>query len=422
MCSLDDEICRHCASIGLVIEFIPPHLELRCLTCRKFQRHLKRTAANLLLVGLDGVRPRPVDEPKPAVQPIALSDEQRAAADAILENVVVKKRVQTLGGYAGTGKTTVAKYLVETLKDWGVVAFTGKAADVLRRKGLSGAATIHSTIYRKPTEDEGRLLFVLRGRHEMPHCGFLVDEASMVGPELFDDLQSFKLPIIAIGDHGQLPPVGADAGLMLCPDYTLETVHRNAGPIARFAEHLRYGHDARDWKSGGGVYLASKNEIEDKTLLGADQIICAYNRTRVKLNRRIRTLLERPDDPVVGDKVICLRNDRSVGVFNGQQGVIEEIDTEELRLSFKPSFCDQPVWVGYHKKSWNAEKTPAYERGRPGENIPFDFSYCITAHKSQGDEWGKVLVFEEKCDLWEHSRWAYTAASRAKDALVWVTS
>lgn len=52
----------------------------------------------------------------------------------------------------------------------------------------------------------------------------------------------------------------------------------------------------------------------------------------------------------------------------------------------------------------------------------FDYGYAITCHKSQGDEWESVLVLEEKSDLWEHKRWAYTAASRAKSKLVWGTS
>jgi hypothetical protein len=54
--------------------------------------------------------------------------------------------------------------------------------------------------------------------------------------------------------------------------------------------------------------------------------------------------------------------------------------------------------------------------------MPFDYSYCITGHKSQGSEFDSVLVMEQKCDLWDHRRWAYTAASRAKQLLYWCES
>src|SRR5262249_28085504 len=48
---------------------------------------------------------------------------------------------------------------------------------------------------------------------------------------------------------------------------------------------------------------------------------------------------------------------------------------------------------------------------------PFDWAYCVTAHKAQGDEWPDVLVFEQHCRHWCHRRWACPAASRASDRL-----
>ena len=58
-------------------------------------------------------------------------------------------QVFRLFGYAGTGKTTLARHLAEGV-DGRVVfgAFTGKAALVMRRKGCADASTIHSMIYR----------------------------------------------------------------------------------------------------------------------------------------------------------------------------------------------------------------------------------------------------------------------------------
>jgi len=358
---------------------------------------------------------------------VTLTDEQVAAVDRVIE-LIHHQQLTTLGGYAGTGKTTITRHLYDTLKDYGVCAYTGKAADILRRKGLP-ASTIHSTIYRPIHEGKG-VRFELKGKSELGVQGFLVDEASMVGTKLFDDMLSFDLPIVAVGDHGQLPPVGEDAGLMRCPDVCLEQVHRNAGPIARFAEHLRLGGAAGEWdgvtqsnEGAGIVHVTGTHRVTNEHLQRADQVICAFNSTRVQLNRSIRMLLGKPsgNTPAVGDRVMCLRNDRSVGVFNGQQGTITTIGARRQEMTFQPLF-GVPVVVHYHKDGWNAPKAPQYDRNsKPGQDVPFDFAYCVTAHKFQGDESNKVIVYEERCDLWDHARWAYTAASRAKETLLWAT-
>jgi hypothetical protein len=69
-------------------------------------------------------------------------------------------------------------------------------------------------------------------------------------------------------------------------------------------------------------------------------------------------------------------------------------------------------------EQFHAEKRP--EGRDPMGRLPFDFCYAITCHKAQGDEWNTVLVMEERCKGWEHARWAYTAATRAREKLVWI--
>ena len=73
-----------------------------------------------------------------------LSDEQKFVSRELLK---FHKPIQTLGGYAGTGKSTVISHLIDILPNWKVCAFTGKAANVLRKKGVP-ATTIHSLIYK----------------------------------------------------------------------------------------------------------------------------------------------------------------------------------------------------------------------------------------------------------------------------------
>jgi exodeoxyribonuclease-5 len=312
--------------------------------------------------------------------------------------------------------------VVDRLGDFAVCAYTGKAVDRLKQCGMDAAATIHSTIYA-PSDDESSpdgVRFVPKTKEEIGCKGFIVDEGSMVGKDELAVMQSYRLPIIVFGDHGQLPPVGEDAGLMKEPMYRLETIHRNAGPIARFAEHLRLGKEPKDWPSGDGVFVAKKKQVTDQHLLNADQVICAFNRTRVGLNKTIRRLLGRPDEPVVGDRVICLQNDKLAGCFNGQQGTLEVIEPLKDMLIFKPRWGYR-LTVGYHPQAWNSEKPPKRERWtEPGRLIPFDYAYAVTCHKAQGDEFPALIVFEERCDLWEHKRWCYTAASRAKEKILWL--
>lgn len=357
-----------------------------------------------------------------AGRPTKLTEEQAAALDRLLR---LDKQVQTLGGFAGTGKTTLVGHLVRRLRGWRTCAYTGKAAHVLRRKGVPEAATIHSTIYRPVGEDP--VTFELLDADELDCGGFIVDEASMVGEALFDDLKSFGLPIICVGDHGQLEPVGERGfNLMATPDVTLETVHRNAGAIALFAEHLRRGGEATDWhlpahaRSGAPdnrVRVMSPDEWGEWQDDVPDQMICAYNATRVALNYSAREHLGLPaGTPAAGDRVMCLQNDRRLGVFNGMQGEVVRIDPEESLLTFRADGVDRVV--PYLPEQFGAERKPE-GRDRHGR-VPFDWCWCVTCHKAQGDEWDRVVVLEQRCRNWDHRRWAYTAASRARRELVWV--
>jgi exodeoxyribonuclease-5 len=92
------------------------------------------------------------------------------------------RQVFRLFGYAGTGKTTLARHIAESA-DGGVVfaAYTGKAAHVMRNKGAVGAGTIHSLIYRSRGEDENGPTFVLNNDSEAGKVALVViDECSMV--------------------------------------------------------------------------------------------------------------------------------------------------------------------------------------------------------------------------------------------------
>lgn len=345
-----------------------------------------------------------------------LTEEQRHVMRELMK---LDRPIQTLGGYAGTGKTTVIQHLQQALPDFAVCAYTGKASNVLRKKGVSRASTIHRLIYTAWTDQYGNVYFSLAD--DIPCDGIIVDEASMVSEEIHMDLQSFGKPIIYVGDHGQLEPVGSKFNLMANPDYRLEQIHRNANEIAHFANFIREGYKPSAWQhqpgTGKRVKFVSRQQAM-RDLLDYDQAICAFNKTRVEINRTARSYLGRKSDwPEIGDRVMCLRNDHNLGVFNGMQGEVLSLGSAQNQMRFGAEGREFDLF--FDPDVWNDPKPDlSYDKDDP---LPFDYCWGITGHKSQGDEWGQGIVFEQRCDsLWEHPRWAYTVASRFKDQVRWV--
>src|SRR4051794_16501624 len=120
-----------------------------------------------------------------------------------------KPQVFRLFGYAGTGKTTLARHLAEHI-DGDVVfaAYTGKAALVMRSRGCTDARTIHSLIYRPKDIETEEPTFVINDESDAMGAALIViDECSMVDEELGRDLLSFGKQVLVLGDPAQLPPV-----------------------------------------------------------------------------------------------------------------------------------------------------------------------------------------------------------------------
>src|SRR5262249_38385567 len=136
-------------------------------------------------------------------------DAALVAAANWLKDAQGRAAIFRLFGYAGTGKTTLARHLAKGV-DGKVLfaAFTGKAACVMRSKGCYGASTIHSLIY-KPRERQGETRSSARGEGAPASKAKLIviDECSMVDAELARDLMSFGVPLLVLGDPAQLPPI-----------------------------------------------------------------------------------------------------------------------------------------------------------------------------------------------------------------------
>lgn len=351
-----------------------------------------------------------------------LSDEQQAARDQII-NWYKASRAQclTLGGYAGTGKTTLIKHLVdEGFASIKVLTPSGKAAEVLRRKGVP-AQTLHSFLYTcLGTDEDGQLIFETKDT-DTPAL-MIVDEASMVSRPVYEDALAEGCRILWVGDHGQLEPVGDDVGLMAAPAVRLETIHRQAldSPILAFATQCRLGERPTIQDTDGLVVGRNKGvdrgRAETDWLLSFDQIIVAFNTKRVAINRQIRAHKNYTERLHVGEKVICLRNNQRVGLFNGMMLTVKrvtrdtiDVETDEGRVLRRIDVC------------WEQFNSLTTLKETPRSLSLFDYGYAITCHKAQGSEWSRVLVIEGRCDKWSMSRWRYTAATRAAKDLVYLT-
>ncbi len=344
-----------------------------------------------------------------------------------------------LFGYAGTGKTTLARHFAEGM-DGQVqfAAFTGKAAQVLRAKGAKSAKTIHSLIYRPRGEETvsdettgtARVSPAFSLNRQSPVAKaklVVVDECSMVDEALARDLMSFGTPILVLGDPGQLPPVSGGGFFTEAePDYLLTEIHRQArdNPILKLALDVREGKEL-EYGDYGTARVISKREVEREAVLAADQVLVGTNRTRRLYNGRLRELKGFQGAlPQAGDKLVCLRNDPAKGLLNGSLWQVLTASPEKTKpgtnLIVKPDDDDIDRGAAKIKLLKAAFEDPSAE-------IPwatkkrfddFDFGYALTVHKAQGSQWDDVMLFDESWAFRDtRERWLYTAVTRAAKTL-----
>jgi exodeoxyribonuclease-5 len=270
----------------------------------------------------------------------------------------------------------------------------------------------------------------------------VLDEVSMVDKNVAADLMSFNVPILALGDPAQLPPVGNGGyftkGGEKAADALLTQVERHTGAVIDLATQIR---ETRERPDTNGETVVRR--IGQSKVLEFDQVLVGTNKTRWAKNRTLRKLLGRgPDLLYPTERIICLSNSKELGVLNGQQFIVGDIrgsyktDQTELFLSCEcpdPGEVEQAEFCTVCR--WKPRWIPVWDfgfQGMKGEaelsEIPFHkqqaamsatYGYAITVHKSQGSEWGRVLVVDEspvfRKDGW---RWLYTAVTRAQQDVV----
>lgn len=378
----------------------------------------------------------------------------------------LEEQVRKLFGYAGTGKSTLAKEINAMVGGQAIAcAYTGKAASVISKKGLPGATTIHSLIYT-PTGDgkkriqelEEELAMILKVRERTPLLQkrleaverslkeakynrgpqfvlkeesaisgaplVILDECSMVPERMAEDLMSFGVRMLVLGDPAQLPPVrGTGYFTQGKPHNMLTEVHRQArdNPIIRIATSIRDGEHVPlgDYGQARVVSRVTAEEAVDH-----DQVLCGTNKKRQAINRRHRELDGHTGTfPDEGERLICLKNNRELGLLNGTMWTVTEdvrepdVDDEQVFIRIRPEEGGEDMGLPAEVSLFHDDMEKADWKS-PGQH--FTYGYAVTVHKAQGSQWDKVLLFDDWPSGDTHRQWLYTGVTRAAEELTLV--
>lgn len=343
------------------------------------------------------------------------------------------KQVFEISGAAGTGKTTLVRYLIHKLgldlTDVLFVAYMGKATMQLKRNGLP-AKTIHSTCYTfekvVARDEDGKMIILPNGRPKMtfefvlkdnlpPHIKLIVvDEAGMVSEKYAKDLLSFGLPVVVLGDLNQLDPPFGKSFFLKNPDVILTELMRQSenDPIVWLAQRVLQNKPLPIGVYGKSAVI-TKKDLNEFTMKSADIILTSTNKLRHNVNTIFREKFEKYTDlnfPHVGEKVICRKNnynkviDDNISLVNGLSGIVEYVDKssfdgKKLCMDFRPDFLDTKLFKNLYIDYNYLNRPPSSELEMDYSTLfldKFEYAYAITTHLSQGSQWDNVLVLAEQ--------------------------
>lgn len=380
------------------------------------------------------------------------NEQQIEGIKAVLENQVV-----VITGKAGTGKSSIVDAMIAVLQGYSYAqtALSGRAAARMAEITHEEGYTIHRLLgFPKGDRDHGG--FVFHEDNKLPRDIIILDEVSMVDGELFNRLvKAIKTgsKLIMLGDTGQLECIGCmniAADLIASKEIVsieLSQIHRQAANSGIITESIKARKGIqlieKDWigtevrgklndlvldcfsdKSNTfyKVMQHASSELEDGTdIMDLMVIAPSYkNESGVdNLNAALQSLYN-PDSPEKkevfvqksskawmlreGDKIINVQNDYyaknkfTVGIFNGNIGVVKNIDIDANTIAV--DFQDIPGIMILPKKNWK----------------DLELGYAITCHKAQGSQCKKVIVGLDFGSFIQLSReWVYTAMTRAID-------
>lgn len=389
-----------------------------------------------------------------SVSDIQFDDKQRQAIE-----IAVNKGLLILTGGPGTGKTTTVKGIISLMKNRGLkvelAAPTGRAAQ--RMEELTGceAKTIHRLLEVEYKEGNELPTFVHNLRNPLDCDAVIVDELSMVDVTLFAallDALPLHCRLIMVGDQDQLPPVGAGNVLRDMIDSNvisvvkLDKVFRQAmqSRIVTNAHRVVNGEMPQlDNSADSDFFLLKENSrynaprkilelVTDRLPMtyGLDpmsdiQVLCPSRMGEIGTQNINAVLQARLNPPAKdkqeirykgyvlreGDRVMQIKNNYDVpwfrpkengtGVFNGDIGILSHIDRANNIINVK--YDDKEAMYSF-------------------ENVKeIELAYAMTVHKSQGSEFGAVVmpVLATPTKL-AYRNLFYTALTRAKKLLVLV--
>lgn len=370
------------------------------------------------------------------------------------------EQVFELSGVSGAGKTFLVNFFIDSIgldiSDCAFTAFMGKAAMVMARNGLP-AQTIHSLIYdyvKVPIlDDEGHYQFddknkviqkwIFRKKETLQkdYKLIVVDEASMVSAEIAQDLLSYNIPVIAMGDLNQLPPVIGGAFFLTEPNYHLTQIMRQeeGNPIIYLSQCVLNNRPLEPGTYGDSIVFGHDTKVTRELLKKHDITLTYSNKMRGLINNFYRKEFYRKkqeDNPVLGERVICRKNnwkrtiDHILFLTNGMAGEITYIDDQNrnsqyLTIDFHPDFLPPEKQFRNLKVDLPAMKADpgAQNDGMDKYNQlnKFEYAYAITTHLSQGSQYGRVLLVNESRfqnfpdNLYKKLQ--YTAITRAIDKI-----
>ena len=300
--------------------------------------------------------------------------------------------------------------------------------------------------------------YLRRDRLDRGYRLIVCDESSMVDDAMLEAMLSYGVPILAVGDHGQLPPVKGTGSLMRSPDLRLEKIHRQAegNPIIALSARIRETGDIDDrLEDGSAVTILSRRDLKDwigkrwtQARLKADPrspegamgslLVSWTNKLRCALNYDVREALGYEGPPRKDEVLICLKN--KAPIYNGMRGVLT-CDTVRVGApgGKAPKWKASIDFVEDNQTAENillsehqffAEKTVDYDQAQAlGVSMAqlgelYDFGYALTCHKCQGSQAPEGCVVIEpglsRMPKDDRTRWLYTSSTRAESKLVLV--
>ena len=314
-----------------------------------------------------------------------------------------------LDGFAGTGKSTLLSKFISTVQNKyrvAVLTYTGKASQVLVKKGLPRAQTIHSYLYNCMENSKGELEYELKDEMFFSEDFVVVDESSFIDDNIYEDLCSRCRRIIFVGDSFQLSL--NRTSILNEVDFRLDEVLRFEGDILNLATNVRVNN-----------YMPKADWIDWSEVAKNDILICYKNATRQMLNLGYRKyVLNKTGYVSKGEKIMFLTNTRDLYIGEDliMNGTIIQLECDPLPRTYKNFVCfyykdiyfhfgEKPMYI--HSGYVVPHKVSDYDI----KVLPATYAYAITCHKSQGSEWNNVLLVNESRD----AHYMYTGITRAKE-------